>query len=170
LKVEIDMRQWLLSMGLGVGLLSLSPRAAMANTIELKPFPLLDTQNLRCPDKIVAYQTAKPYQEGSFTWDGTVLLGAIATQISVAKVDPFSVTWVGTLKPPYQKCRASAGVSQVDGQPSSEQSYLRMQFLGGKVYFILDMTGMRDANGYTTTILRKEIVKGNPHWQWGGTD
>ncbi|WP_404783375.1 hypothetical protein [Altericista sp. CCNU0014] len=153
-----------------MGLLSANSAGVWAATIELRPHPLGDPSRVRCPEKVIAYQTAKPYQEGSFTWDGTVALGAIATQISVAKVDPFSVTWVGTLKPPFQSCRAAAGMFQVDGEPFGGHSYLRVQFLNGKAYFILDMTGMQDANNLTPAILRHEIVGGNPRWQWGGTD
>jgi hypothetical protein len=165
------MHQWCLSMALGMGLLSLSTIQATAGTIELKPFPLTDApQTVRCPQKVMASETTEPYQEGGYTLNGNVALGAIATQISVAKVDPFSVTWVGTLKPAFQSCRASAGIFKVDGQPSTGTSHLRMQFLGGKVYFILDMTGTQDANGFTTTILKHGVVKGNPQWRWGGTD
>jgi hypothetical protein len=160
-----------LSVGLGIGLLGLGAIEAMAGTLELKPFPLTDAPpTVRCPQKIAASETSSPYQEGGYTLNGNVALGAIATQIAVAKVDPFSVTWVGTLKPPFQSCRAGAGIFKADGQPSTGTSHLRMQFLGGKVYFILDMTGMQDANGFTPTILKHGVVKGNPQWRWGGTD
>jgi hypothetical protein len=159
------------SVSVGIALLGSSSMRAGAAAVELKPRPLIDAlqQQVRCPEKVVAYQTARPYQEGSFAWDGTVNLRAIATQVSRLKVDPFSVTWVGTLKSPFQNCRAAAGVVKVDGQPS-EQSYLRMQFLKGKVYFILDMTGLTDANSLTPAILHHEVVQGNPRWRWGGTD
>jgi len=168
------MRRLFWSVSLAIGLLgfssSMRSSGAAAETFELKPRPLIDAQQqVRCPEKVLAYQTAKPYQEGSFAWDGMVALGAIATQVSLFKVDPFSVTWVGTLKSPFQNCRATAGIFKVDGQPS-EQSYLRMQFLKGKVYFILDMTGLSDANSLTTAILRHDVVQGNPRWGWGGTD
>jgi hypothetical protein len=32
------------------------------------------------------------------------------------------------------------------------------------------MTGMQDANGFTSTILKHGVVKGNPQWRWSGTD
>lgn len=166
----LNMRRLCLSTVMGMGLLGVYGAGVSATTIELHPHALGSPQEVRCPEKVIAYQTAKPYQEGSFTWDGMVNLGAIATQISVAKVDPFSVIWVGTLKPPFQSCQAAAGMFKVDGQPFSGHSYLRMQFLNGKAYFILDMTGLQDANDLTTAILRHEIVRGNPRWQWGGTD
>jgi hypothetical protein len=165
------MHRWWLSVGLGIGMLSVSILQATAGTIELKPFPLSDSpQPERCPQKVMASETSEPYREGGYTLNGSASLGAIATQVSVAKVDPFSVTWVGILKPAFRTCRASAGIFRVDGQPSTGASHLRMQFLGGKVYFILDMTGMQDANGFTTTILKHGVVKGNPQWRWGGTD
>jgi hypothetical protein len=160
---------WAVSLGIGLGLSSTMGSTAAAATFELKPRPLVDAQQVRCPEKVLAYQTARPYQEGSYAWDGMVSLGVIAAQVSVFKVDPFSVTWVGTLKPPFQNCRATAGIVKLDGQ-SSEQSYLRMQFLNGKVYFILDMTGLSDANSLTPAILRHEVLQGNPRWRWGGTD
>lgn len=163
------MRRLFWSVSLGIGLLGLSSIRAAAATFELKPRLLVDAQQTRCPERVVAYQTARPYQEGSFAWDGMVALGVIATQVSVLKVDPFSVTWVGTLNSPFQNCRAAAGIFKEDGQPS-EQSYLRMQFLKGKVYFILDMTGRTDANNLTPAILRHEVVQNNPRWRWGGTD
>lgn len=125
---------------------------------------------MRCPTKVLAYQTPAPYREGSFETSGMVQLQAIATQIAVAQVDPFSVTWVGTLKAPFQACKATAGMAVVDGSPYTGHSYLRLRFLGGKVYFILDMTGQRDANDFTLVILNKEIRQGNPRWTWGGTD
>jgi hypothetical protein len=150
--------------------LSINSLRLAAATLELQPLPLGGLQQGRCPAKVVVQQSGEPYQEGSFAWNGTAALGAIATQVKVAKVDPFSVTWVGILKPPFQGCRASAGIVKVDSQKFSTHSYLRMQFLNGKVYFILDMTGLEDPNGLTMAILRHETVKDNPHWRWGGTD
>jgi hypothetical protein len=45
-----------------------------------------------------------------------------------------------------------------------------MRFVDDKVYLILDMTGMSDANGLTPVILNKGVKNGNPFWTWGGTD
>lgn len=143
---------------------------ASAVTIEMRPHATIDAPQAKCPEKVIVYETARPYREGGFEWDGMAMLSAIATQITIAKVDPFSTTWVGTLKPPFQNCTATAGMSVVDGQNFTGHSYLRMQFLKGKVYLILDTTGTRDANNLTTAILRKEVLQGNPRWRWGGTD
>jgi hypothetical protein len=64
------MHRWWLSVGLGMGLLSLSTIQAMAGTIELKPFPLTDApQTVRCPQKVMASETTEPYQEGGYTLD-----------------------------------------------------------------------------------------------------
>jgi hypothetical protein len=154
---------------LGTALLSLANPSAFAKTVELQPHPLSEP-TVTCPKKVMAYETPKPYREGGFETDGMVDLSAIATQITIGSVDPFSVTWVGTLKPQFKNCKAGAGMTTLDAQTFSEHSYLRMRFLNGKVYFILDMTGLRDANNFTTVILKKDIVKGNPRWTWGGTD
>jgi hypothetical protein len=165
------MRTLLLTLrALGLGLVTLVGTPVMASTIEMRPYLADDPQQTRCPDKVIAYQTPHPYHEGGYETDGTVMLQAIATQIAIAQVDPYSVTWVGTLKAPFQNCKAAAGMAAVDSSPYAEHSYLRLRFLNGKVYFILDMTGLRDANSFTPVILKKEVRKGNPRWTWGGTD
>lgn len=153
---------------LPLGFLTFLSAPVLASTIELRLHPSELIEN--CPEKVTAYQTAQPYREGGYQTDGMVNLQAIATQISIAQTDPFSVTWVGTLKPQFQNCRATAGMSFVEGQGYSEHSYLRMRLLDGKAYFILDMTGMQDANQLTPVILYKGIRQANPRWAWGGTD
>jgi hypothetical protein len=32
------------------------------------------------------------------------------------------------------------------------------------------MTGVRDANGFTSTVIEHTLRDGNPRWRWGGTD
>lgn len=155
---------------LPLGLFTFVSAPVVASTIELQLHAAGDTLLMSCPDKVIAYQTPRPYREGSYQTDGMVALQAIATQISVMQSDPFSVTWVGTLKPQFQNCQATAGMTLVDAQPYNEHSYIRMRLLGGKAYFILDMTGMRDANNFTPVILEKGIRQANPRWSWGGTD
>lgn len=159
---------WLRILPLGIFTIASAP--AVASTIELQLHEANDPSRMNCPDKVIAYQTPKPYQEGGYQTDGMVNLQAIATQISVKQTDPFSVTWVGTLKPPFQTCQGTAGMSLVDAQPYNEHSYLRMQLHDGKAYFILDMTGLRDANNFTPVILYKGVRQANPRWTWGGTD
>jgi hypothetical protein len=99
-----------------------------------------------------------------------IKLSAIATNIKIAQSDAFSTTWVGRLKPEYQVCTATAGMSLVDGEPYQGPSYLRFQLIDGQVKVILDMTGIRDANDFTTSILYQSVRDGNPRWTWGGTD
>jgi hypothetical protein len=160
-------------LGVCAGFLAIAggPTTAMAETIELQPRVATRGKiKVRCPEKVIAYQTARPYQEGSYTRDGMINLQAIASQISLVPSDPFSAVWVGTLKPEFRTCRATAGMSLVDGQAYENHSYLRLRFLDGKVYAILDMTGLKDANQFTPVILSKEMKQGNARWTWGGTD
>lgn len=150
--------------------LGLSAQAQGLQTIELKVHSE-NQQKTSCPDNIVVTEQPHPYQEGSFATDGSVNLSAIATNISVSASNSFSVTWVGTLKPKYAKCLASAGITKVDGKDySGHSNYLRMHFVKGKVYFILDLAGTSDPNDYPLIVLKNSIKNGNPSWTWGGTD
>ena len=158
------------AVALAAGLLGCGGSAAIASTIQMETYSSGEPQQGQCPKKVVAYQTPQLYREGGFATDGMVRLSDIATQVAVAQTDPFSVTWVGNLKPAFQSCQATAGMAVVDGSPYTDHSYLRLRILGGKVHFILDMTGVRDANGFTAVILSKKVVQGNPRWTWGGTD
>jgi hypothetical protein len=157
--------------GLGVLALSLlSTAPAKAAPIELQVFKALDDQAIRCPEKVIVNEQAQPYREGGYTIDGSANVSAIADRLTLATVDDFSATWVGTLKPVYQQCKATARMVKNRNEAYSDHSYLRLRFIGGKVYLILDMTGMRDANDFTTVILRKGVRNGNAFWSWGGTD
>lgn len=144
---------------------------ALARTFEYKPLPLLENPDPNpCPEKVISYETNRPYQEGGYSIDGQISLTAIASNIYLARRDEFSVTWIGTLKPQYRTCKASAGITTVDGEKYEGHSYMQLQFINGKVYFTLDMTGQADANGYTTKILSTTFRSNNPRWNWGGTD
>jgi hypothetical protein len=140
------------------------------NTIELKVY----SQNERkqnCPDKVIVTEIPRPYQEGGFASDGSVNLSEFANNITISNRNSFSTTWVGTLKPKYSKCLASAGISKVDGQEyTGNTNYLRLHFWQGKVYFMLDLAGGFDPNQYPLIVLKQGIKKGNPVWTWGGTD
>ncbi len=159
-----------LSLGLSVsGTITVLASPTLARTIELKLLPTNGpAQN--CPTKVIAYETPQPYQEGGYATDGMVQLQAIATNIAITQTSPFSVTWTGTLKPEFRNCEATAGITTLDSEPYSGHSYLRLQLWEGKARAILDMTGMRDANDYTTVILNKTLRNGDPRWTWGGTD
>lgn len=146
-------------MAIELGFLTLS---AQAETVQLEVYPLLDNPSgAKCPKVIVIQENSKPY-EGGYTVEGQGTLSAIATSIQKSTSDQFSVTWVATLKPEYRKCQASAG--------ANDHSYLRSRLISGKLFLILDMTGLKDANSYTPKILKSGIFKGNPIWIWGGTD
>ncbi|MEH2251838.1 hypothetical protein [Nostoc sp.] len=141
-----------------------------SQNIELKVYSE-NEQKQSCPDKVIVTEKPHPYQEGSFATDGSVNLSAYASSISVKASNSFSVTWVGTLKPKYAKCFASAGMTKVDGQDYSGQvNYLRMHFVKGKVYLILDLAGSFDPNDYPLVVLKNSLKNGNPAWTWGGTD
>ena len=164
----VKTRSWV---GLGVLAWTLLATAPVkAAPIELQVFKALDDQAIRCPEKVVVSEQSQPYREGGYTIDGIANLSAIADRLTIATVDDFSVTWVGTLKPVYRQCKATARMVKNGNEAYSDHSYLRLRFTGGKAYLILDMTGMRDANDFTTVILRKGVSNGNAFWRWGGTD
>ncbi|MEH1954360.1 MAG: hypothetical protein V7L02_01125 [Nostoc sp.] len=165
----------ILIIGTSIGLLSLLStwRVQAQNQsqkIELKVYSE-NEQKQSCPDKVIVTEKPHPYQEGSFSTDGSINLSAYASNISVQTSNSFSVTWVGTLKPRYAKCFASAGMTKIDGQDYSEHlNYLRMHFVKGKVYFILDLAGGSDPNNYPLVVLNNSFKNGNPTWTWGGSD
>ena len=160
----------LLGTGIAASLLSSLP--AHAANLDLDVFKAIDTQDpsVRCPAKVVVTETSQPYREGGYTIDGTANLSAIATGFTIASSDEFSVIWVGKLKPQYSQCKATARIVKSGNEDFSGHSYLRMQFVKGKAYLILDMTGMSDANSLTTAILKKSVQGGRPVWSWGVTD
>lgn len=137
---------------------------AQAEPLVLQVAPSLDAYEANCPEQVTVNEESEPY-EGGFKVNGRAQLQAIASPFSIVDQDDFSVTWAATLKPQYSQCKATAGLGDERGI-----SYLRMRFLDGKVFLILDMTGLRDANGFTTEILSQNVENGNPVWQWGGTD
>lgn len=148
-------------------LFCLSPHLASADTrfIKMSILPVLTNPipNATCPKSVEILETPQPYREGSFATNGKAQLNQLAEDFSILSTDEFSVTWIANLKPLYRNCRATG--SNIEGF-----SYLRLRFLDGKVYLILDMTGVPDANQYTIIILHKGVQNGNPIWTWGGTD
>ena len=154
---------------LPLSLLSNLGAVAFARKADLTVLPI-DGISRGCPQSLTAYETPRPYRPGGSTTDGMVHLSAIATDITLSQVDDFSTVWTGTLKPEYATCKGTAGIAILDGQPYEGNSYIRVQMVGGQARVILDMTGMRDANGFTTQILERSIRDGNPRWAWGGTD
>ena len=164
-----------LTIGISIILLSLLPSSSVqaqnaATKIELKVYSQ-NEQKQSCPDKVIVTETAQPYREGGFATDGYVNLSEYANNISVTANNSFSTTWVGTLKPKYAKCFASAGITKINGEKyTGTTNHLRLHFVKGKVYFILDLAGGFDANNYPLIVVKQGMKKGNPVWTWGGTD
>lgn len=156
---------------LPLSLLSGLGAAAFARKADLTVFPSNDLETLTdCPQSLIAYETLRPYSQGGYATDGMIQLREVATDISVSQVGEFSVTWIGTLKPEYRNCQATAGIVSLDDEDYQGHSYIRAQFIDGRVEAILDMTGVRDANNFTAEILYHGMREGNPRWTWGGTD
>lgn len=143
--------------------------AALATTIELDVLPTLDLPGT-CPAQLIAHETPRPYTEGSYASDGMLKLREIATNVRVASSDAFSTTWVATLKPEFQNCEGSAIINRIDDETYTGHSYLRIQLADGAVTAVLDMTGLPDANGFTSTLIFGDLRDGNPRWTWGGSD
>ncbi len=158
-------------LSLGTAICVLFPgMSAHAGQVEFGVYKSLNGPEARCPEKVIVTEQNAPYFEGGYTINGQAKLGSFAGPFAIASSDPFSVTWVANLKPTFSKCVATAGIVKNNGEKSDRHSYLRLRFTGGKVYLILDMTGMRDVNNFTTIILKKGVNAGNPTWSWGGTD
>ncbi len=156
--------------GLPLGWISMWGLPAIAITFEMKVLPLLNETTGNCPTQLIAHETLRPYFEGGFARDGMVKLQDIATNVRLLSFDAFSTTWVADLKPEYRTCQASAIIDRMDGEVYSAQSHLEVRLFNGQAEFRLDMTGMQDANGFTTVITERGMRDGNPRWTWGGTD
>ena len=143
--------------------------AVHATTIELNVLPTLASTGT-CPDHLIAHETSRPRVAGGYSRDGMIKLRDIATAVRVARSDPFSTTWVATLKPEFRDCEGTAIINAIDDEPYEGHSYLQVQLAAGEVTAILDMTGIPDANGFTSTLLFGGLRQGNPRWTWGGSD
>jgi len=172
------LKQFLIGAIAPICLTFLIPNAAIAEStrptsrkLTLSVYPLnSNATKAICPNEILLTETPRPYQEGSYTTDGVATLGWLTRAFQIERHDDFSVTWVAKLQPKYANCRASAKISKIDDEDFARHSYLRMRLINQKAYLILDMTGMQDANDFTTVILQKGVKSGNPTWTWGGTD
>lgn len=160
---------WALLGSLPLGLVSNLGAAALANTIEMSVLPT-NGPIAACPEGLIAHETSQPYFEGGYATDGMIKLRDVATNIRLLQSDDFSTTWVGRLKPEYRHCEASGAMDSIDGEAFQGNSYIRIQLVDGQIRAILDMTGMSDANGFTTVITFKGLREGNPRWTWAGTD
>ncbi|PSN18568.1 hypothetical protein C7271_11845 [filamentous cyanobacterium CCP5] len=154
---------------LPLSLLSGVGAAALATTIELDVLPINGPEAI-CPARLIAHETLRPPFEGGFAQDGMIKLRDIATNIRVLESDTFSTTWVGTLKPEFRSCEGTAIINSIDDGAYEGHSYLQVQLVDGQVTATLDMTGIPDANGFTSTLIFGGLRDGNPRWTWGGTD
>ncbi len=154
---------------LPISIVSSLGSAALATTIELNVLPTLESTG-SCPETLIAHETPRPPFEGGYSRDGMIKLRDIATNIQVARSDGFSTTWIGTLKSAYQTCEGSAIIKAIDQVPYEGHSYLQVQLAEGMVEATLDMTGLPDANGFTSTLIFGGMRDGNPRWTWGGSD
>lgn len=152
-----------------LSLLASAGSAALATTIELDVLPTLNLPG-DCPAQLIAHETPRPYTEGSYSRDGMIKLRDIATNVRVAGSDAFSTTWVATLKPEFRNCEGSAIINRIDDETYTGHSYLQVQLANGEVTAVLEMTGIPDVNGFTSTLMFGGLREGNPRWTWGGSD
>lgn len=167
---KIDMTIWRsLFIGVPLSFLSSLGTVALATTIELDVLPT-NGPIRNCPATLIAHETLRPPFEGGYARDGMIKLRDIATNIRVHESNVFSTTWVGTLKPEFRNCEGSAIINSIDNVPYEGHSYVQVQLANGQAKAILDMTGIPDVNGFTSTLLFGGMRDGNPRWTWGGTD
>ncbi|MGD1897661.1 MAG: hypothetical protein ACFB16_12000 [Phormidesmis sp.] len=160
---------WAIPLSLPLSFLGSLGATALAKSIEMQVLPV-GGPGAGCPATLTAFETERPPTPGGFSTDGMIMLSAIASNISATQLNEFSATWTGALNPEHRNCKATAGIYSVDGERYWGHSYLRAQMIDGQVKVILDMTGMRDANGFTSSIVEQTMRDGNPRWTWGGTD
>jgi hypothetical protein len=169
-------QQTLAMLGCGLGLLatSLFSSSVLAETPTrtetLRVYPIVKVAQSKCPREVKVTIQPGPYREGGSDSTGKAQLTEIAETVQFDTSDRFSMTWRARLKPQYRSCIGTAGLLRTQGKIVSPSSLMRMRFINGNAYFIVDTTGLSDANGYTLSILRQNIEAGNPVWGWGGTD
>jgi hypothetical protein len=159
---------------LGLLTISLFGPSAQADTPKpqvqtLRVYSMSDIPQGKCPKEVKVTIQPSPYREGGYSSSGKAQLQPIAEAVEFEGSDRFSVTWRARLKPQYRSCIGTAGLVRSDDAPMSNL-LVRMRFVNGNAYFIVDSTGIPDANDYTTVILQQKIEGGNPSWRWGGTD
>jgi hypothetical protein len=160
---QMSSKGFLLSLGVALGMCILSI-PVQAEQVVLQVGQSIDAPESTCPKQVTLIEESKPY-EGGYKVNGRADLKSLVGPFSIANRDAFSVTWAARLKPQYSQCKATAGLSGDRGS-----SHLRMRFIDARVLLVLDMTGLKDANGFTPAILSQSVENGNPVWQWGGTD
>lgn len=144
--------------------------SANAAQVELSVYKSSNTPAANCPQKVIVTEQNAPYYEGGYTINGSAKLSSFAEPFTISNTDPFSVTWVANLKPAFSKCIAAGSIVKSGSEEKNSDFHLRVRFTGGKVFLILDMTGLKDANNFFPVITKKGVTAGNPTWSWGGTD
>nr|WP_052324824.1 hypothetical protein [Hassalia byssoidea] len=144
--------------------------SANAAQVELSVYKSSNTPAANCPQKVIVTEQNAPYYEGGYTINGSAKLSSFAESFTISNTDPFSVTWVANLKPAFSKCIAAGSIVKSGTEDKNSDFHLRVRFTGGKVFLILDMTGLKDANNFFPVITKKGVTAGNPTWSWGGTD
>lgn len=124
-------------------------------------------EKVNCPSKIQTQESNAPYREGGYEIYGSADFSSFAGPFQLIYADPFTVIWQARLKPLYAQCQGTAVPQPKMGD---QDSHLRLKFLKGKVELVLDMSGVGDANGYTTGILYGKIKNGMPIWGYSGSD
>lgn len=147
-----------------------NPSLVIPNRLTFSVYPL-DRRNTLplCPTEFSVTEIARSY-EGGYTVEGSASLDWFARPFKIEKSDEFSVTWMAKLQIKYHNCQASAKITKINDKPFNGHSYLRMRFINDSAYLILDMTGMNDANKFTSVIINKNVKDGNPIWSWSGSD
>lgn len=154
---------------IGTAIFALFPvLSANAAQVELSIYKSSNAAQANCPQKVIVTEQNSPYYEGGYTINGSAKLGSFAETFALASTDPFSVTWVANLKPAFRNCVAAGTI--IKDAKADNLSYLRVRFNDGKIFLILDMTGMADANKFLPVITKKGVSAGNPTWSWSGTD
>jgi hypothetical protein len=160
----------------GLGLLSTSLFSSSVlaqspmRTETLQVYPMVNVAQSKCPKEVKVTIQPGPYREGGSESKGKAQLTAISETVQFEASDRFSTTWRARLKPQYRSCIGTAGLLTTQSKLVSPSSLMRMRFIDGNAYFVVDTTGLSDVNGYTLSILRQNIEAGNPIWSWGGTD
>jgi hypothetical protein len=160
---------WSIAYSLSTGIALFPALSAKAAQVELSVYKSSNAANANCPQKVIVTEQNAPYYEGGYTINGSAKLNSFAEPFTISNTDPFSVTWVANLKPTFNKCIA-AGSIVTSGEDKNSDFHLRVRFSGGKVFLILDMTGLKDANNFFPVITKKGVTAGNPTWSWSGTD
>lgn len=160
---------WGIVYSLSTGIALFPGLSAKAAQVELSVYKSSNAANANCPQKVIITEQNAPYYEGGYTINGSAKLSSFAESFTISSTDPFSVTWVANLKPAFSKCIA-AGSIVASREEKNSDFHLRVRFTGGKVFLILDMTGLQDANRFFPVITKKGVTAGNPTWTWSGTD